>query len=431
MLDQFEVSTNFIPRNPWKLFAVFLLISLIGSNSGCQRVSGDSPPARTENQEQTAQVVRKDFIRSVRLAGTTEAVQSYNVLAPRLPGRSGWGELTVTKLAAAGSRVKPGDLLVEFDRQGQIRNFLDTQREYLQQVEQIKKKKAELSAAKAKDDTELKAAENDVDSAKWEMQRNEVIARIDAEINVQNYEKAKANLAALRKTYDLKRKAALADLKVLEIQAVHNKMAMDHAQQNMEKMVIKATMEGIVVLSQTWKGQNMGEVQEGDSIHPGSSILQLVNPAMMQVRARINQADFLFMKLDQIAQVSLDAYPGLAFKGQLRQVGPIGVPSNFSNRIRTFVALFDLEGNDSRLMPDLSAAIDVEIERIPSALVIPRDAIISENGRAAVRILRDGKTQVRIIKVAQKSDMEAVVESGLEAGEVITMGNHSVNGNRS
>jgi HlyD family secretion protein len=431
MRDQFDADTNYPARSSWKLSAIIFLVCLMGSHAGCKSVSGDSSPSHSENQERTAQVVRRDFIRSVRLAGTTEAVQSFNVLAPRLPGRSGWGDLTITRLVAAGSSAKPGDLLVEFDRQGQIRNFLDTQREYLQQVEEIKKKKAEISAAKAKDDTELKAAENDVDSAKWEMQRNEVIARIDAEKNIQNYEEAKAKLTALRKTYDLKRAAALADLRVLEIQSVHNKMAMDHAQVNMEKMVIKANMEGIVVLSQIWKGQNMGEVQEGDSIHPGSSILQLVNPSLMQVRARINQADFLFMKLDQSAQVGLDAYPGLTFKGRLRQVAPIGVPSNFSNRIRTFVALFDLEGNDSRLMPDLSAAIDVEIERIPSVLVIPRDAIISEKGQSAVQVFRDGKAQTRTIKVAQKSDMEAVVEAGLEVGEVILLGNHSINGNRS
>ena len=397
----------------------------------CGQVSKAKTVDNKGSLVRTAKVERKDFVRTIRLAGTTEAIQSYNVLAPRLPGRSGWGDLTITKLIAAGTRVKPGDLLVEFDRQGQIRNFLDTQREYLQQVEQIKKKAAEIVAAKAKDDTELKAAENDVASAKWEMQRNEVIARIDAEKNVQNYEEAKAKLEQLRKTYDLKRLAAQAELRVLEIQSVHSKMAMNHAQNNMEKMVIRANMEGIVVLSQIWKGQNMGEVQEGDSVHPGSSILQLVNPSLMQVRARVNQADFLYMKLDQESQISLDAYPGLIFKGRLRQVAPIGVPSNLSNRIRTFLALFDVEGSEPRLMPDLSAAIDVEIERIPSALVVPRDAVFLDKGETKVRVLIGNQAQVRTVKLAHKSDMEAVIEGGLEIDEVLLLGNHSASGDRS
>ncbi len=397
----------------------------------CTQVSKAKSNENKGPSIRTAKVEKKDLVRTVRLAGTTEAIQSYNVLAPRLPGRSGWGDLTITRLVAAGTRVKPGDLLLEFDRQGQIRNFLDTQREYLTQVEQIKKKSAEIVAAKAKDDTELKAAENDVEAAKWEMQRNEVIARIDAEKNLQNYEEAKAKLQALRTTYDLKRLAAQAELRVLEIQSLHNKMSMTHSQNNMEKMVIRANMEGIVVLSQIWKGQNMGEVQEGDSIHPGSSILQLVNPSMMQVRARINQADFLFMKMDQEATISLDAYPGLVFKGRLRQVAPIGVPNNLSNRIRTFVALFDLEGSDPRMMPDLSAAIDVEIERIFSALVIPREAVFMENGETKVRVLEGDQARIRAVKVEQKSDMEVIIQSGVEVGEVILLDNQSVRGTRS
>jgi HlyD family secretion protein len=422
------VAEEHCPSVLLRLSILFVLGLLITS---CIQVSKAKTPENNRTSVRTAKVEKKDFVRTVRLAGTTEAIQSYNVLAPRLPGRSGWGDLTITRLVAAGTRVKPGDLLVEFDRQGQIRNFLDTQRDYLQQVEQIKKKQAEMAAAKAKDDTELKAAENDVASAKWEMQRNEVIARIDAEKNEQNYEEAKAKLQQLRTTYDLKRLAAQAELRVLEIQSIHNKRAMTHAQNNMEKMVIRANMEGIVVLSQIWKGQNMGEVQEGDSIHPGSSILQLVDPTVMQVRVRVNQADFLFMKMGQEAQISLDAYPGLTFKGDLRQVAPIGVPSNLSNRIRTFVAVFDVQGNDPRMMPDLSAAIDVEIERVPSVLVIPRDAISIEKSEAKVRVLKEDQTQIRTVRVAQKSDMEAVIESGVEAGEVLLLDNQSVNGNRS
>jgi len=408
---------------------IFLILGFVFA--ACSGVSKAKSAQTNGTAVRMAKVERRDFVRTVRLAGTTEAIQSYSVLAPRLPGRSGWGDLTITKLVAAATRVKPGDLLVEFDRQGQIRNFLDTQQEYLQQVEQIKRKEAEIAAAKAKDDTELKAAENDAASAKWEMQRNEVIARINAEKNVLIYEEAKAKLEALRTTYNLKRQAAEADLRVLEIQSIHNKLAMTHAQSNMEKMVIRANMEGIVVLSQIWKGQNMGEVQEGDSVHPGSSILQLVNPSIMQVRARVNQADFLFMKIDQTTQISLDAYPGLTFTGQLKHVAPIGVPNNLSNRIRTFVALFGLKGSDPRLMPDLSAAIDVEVERVPSVLVVPRDAIHMENGVAKVNVLKEGKTQDRVVRLAQKSDMEVVIETGLEAGETLLLGTRSSGGNKS
>jgi multidrug efflux pump subunit AcrA (membrane-fusion protein) len=366
-------------------------------------------------------VERKDFVKSIRLSGIVEAMQSYSVLAPRMPGRSGWGELTITKLAPSGTRVKVGDLLVEFDRQVQIQNFLDTEREYLQKIEQIKKQKAIMEAARARDDTELHQAENAVGAAKWEIQKNEVIARIDAEINQQNLEEAEAKLKQLRTTYDLKRKAAAAQLKIYEIQSEDNRISMEFARENTEKMLIRAKMEGIVVLNHVFKGQSMAEIQEGDTVNPGRGILQLVNTSQMQVRSRVNQADFLFLHLDQEAKISLDAYPGLSFRGRLMQVAPIGVASGLSNRIRTFTALFSLEGADPRLMPDLSAAMDIEVERIPNVVVIPREAVIKQEGKFFVQVLHNNNVELRPVNIGPRSDMEAIVEAGVNPGEVLLL----------
>jgi multidrug efflux pump subunit AcrA (membrane-fusion protein) len=56
----------------------------------------------------------------VRLKGTTEAVESRAILTPPLAGQQ-VSTLTIVRMASAGSRVKKGDLLVEFDRQAQTR----------------------------------------------------------------------------------------------------------------------------------------------------------------------------------------------------------------------------------------------------------------------------------------------------------------------
>jgi len=58
--------------------------------------------------------------------------------------------------------------------------------------------------------------------------------------------------------------------------------------------------------------------------------------------------------------VHLDAYPDLALTGKLVSIDPMGKRGDFSARIRNFSATFTIEGNDPRLMPDLSAAVDVD-----------------------------------------------------------------------
>lgn len=302
--------------------------------------------------------------RALRIHGTVEALDYRSMAAPRLSGPGG-GQIIVTRLLATGAKVKPGDVVIEFDRQSQERNALDRRAEFLDLEEQIKKRRADNAATEAKDITELKAAENAVETASLEMKRNEVISKIDAEKNVQNLEEAKANLAQLRETLELKRVARQADVRIVELQRDRARRAMEYARVNMEKLSIRAAIGGMVVLIPTWMQSQMREVQEGDQVWPGNPIMQIVNPAGMQVRARVNQADVTSLRLGQSVQVRLDAYPELVFAGKLDSLAAVGATSSMNQKVRTFTAVFSIAGSDPRLLPDLSAAVDVPLAAVP------------------------------------------------------------------
>jgi multidrug efflux pump subunit AcrA (membrane-fusion protein) len=105
----------------------------------------------------------------------------------------------------------------------------------------------------------------------------------------------------------------------------------------------------------------MGEVQEGDQVEPGTPFMQVVNPAVMQVRVAANQQDFPRLQVGQTARVRLDAYPDQVFPATVEQLAPIGEPGSFSEKVRVFAVILSIRGNDPKLMPDLSAAVDVDI----------------------------------------------------------------------
>lgn len=298
----------------------------------------------------------------LRLTGTTEAVESRAILAPLLAGQQ-LDTLTIVMLAQGGSHVKRGDLLVQFDRQSQIRNFIDKQADYGKLVDQVVEEKAKENAARAKDETEIKQAEDNLSKAKLEMQKVEILSRLDAEKAQENLDESQATLHQLRETFDLKREAAKAAIRILEIQRDRTREMMLHAQANSELMQIHSPIDGVVVLNTIWKQGKMGEVQEGDQIRPGVPFLQVVNPSRMQVRAPVNQEDFLNLQIGQRARVRLDAYPQLEFPGKLEEVAPVGRDGDFSSKLRIFTVVFSIAGEDARLMPDLSAAVDVDIAR--------------------------------------------------------------------
>jgi HlyD family secretion protein len=301
-----------------------------------------------------------DNSRVLRVNGATEAVQTRAILAPLLAGQQ-VGTLTITRLAQGGSRVKRGDLLVEFDRQAQIRDFIDKQADHSKLIDQVLEEQAKENAARAKDETEMKQAEDNLSKAELEMQKAEIVSRIDAEKAQENLDEAKATLQQLRETFDLKRKAAQAAIRILEIQRDRTRESMLHAQANSELMQIHSPIDGVVVLNTIWKQGKMGEVQEGDQVRPGVPFMQVVDPARMQVRAPVNQQDFLSLQVGQTAKVHLDAYPQLEFPGKLEEMAPIGRDGDFSSKLRTFAVVFSISGSDAKLMPDLSAAVDVDV----------------------------------------------------------------------
>lgn len=307
----------------------------------------------------------------VRLTGKTQAVLARAILAPVLSGQQ-VGTLTIIKLIRSGSRVKKGDLLVEFDRQAQLRDFIDKKAQSDDQNGKVLEAQAAEAAAKAKDETDIEQAQSALSKAELEMQKIELLSRIDAEKAREDLDEAKATLAQLKDTYDLKRKAAQASIRVLEIQRDRTRETMLHAQTNAALMEIHSPIDGIVVLNTIWKQGTMGEVQEGDQIRPGVPFMQVVDPSAMQVHVMVNQEDLMALRVGQPARIHLDAYPDLVFEGKLESIDPMGRPGDFSSKVRNYSSTFSIQGTDPRLMPDLSAAVDVPKADEPSAGSSPR-----------------------------------------------------------
>jgi len=379
------------------------------------RKSAGGRSAAGTQATRTAIVEQKDFVNKVRVHGIVEAVESHTIAAPRLSGQ-GLNTLIITKLVKNGSAVRQGDVLVEFDRQAQLKNVLDKEAEYKGLVAQIAKKEAEQAAARAADETELKKAEDALKTAELEVKKNEIVSRIDAEKNMEDLEQARATFQQLTQTFDLKRLAAKAEKRILEIQRDRAQTAMKWAQSNTEKMLVHASMDGVAVINSMWKGGSMSDVQEGDEVRAGFPFMQVVNPARMQIRAKVNQADIEELRQAQSVHIGLDAYPELDFGGRVESIAAVAQTSTFSGKARTVVVLFTINGTDPKLMPDLSASVDIEVDRRSNALIAPRDTVIRENGKNFVMVKSGSGYDKREVKLGAANDAEQVIASGVEKG---------------
>jgi len=366
----------------------------------------------------TAVARTEDFVKVVRLTGTTEAVNSRPILVPTLEGAT-LSQLVVTQMQVAGARVKKGELLAEFDRQAQLKDALDKRAAYQDLVDQVEEKRAAEMAARAKDQADLQTAEDALKKAQLEVLKNDIVSRIDAEKNRETLAETAATLKQLQQTFKLKREAAAADIRSTAIQADRAKETMLYAESNADRMRLLSPMDGVVVLNMIWTGNGIGEAKQGDSLRPGQPFMKVVDPSQMNVSVEVNQPDFLNLHVGQRTRVYLDAYPSLVFSGHLEDLSPMAHTSQFSDSVRTFTATFALEGNNPRLMPDLSAAVDVELDRVKDAVTVPIQSVEGAGGHEYVWVREGHSFAKRAVTVGPRNDLDVVIESGLRAGDVV------------
>jgi HlyD family secretion protein len=394
-------------------------IAAIAGIGAFERMQARAPEQAGAQASASVVVTRQEFIRSVRLNGTVEAVEATSIAAPRLSGQNN-NSLVIMRLIKAGTTVKPGDPLIEFDRQEQLRNALDRRAELTDFEQQIKKRQADEAAAKATDDSTLMQATSTLERARLELVKNDMLPKIQAEKNTLAFEEAEAKLKQLQETYELKRRAATADIKILEIRRDRSETNMKQAEANAERMLIVSPLPGVAVVRTTFKnGGNMVEFMEGDEVRPGQPVVEVVNPAVMRVRARVNQADMNDLRVGQHVQVGLDAYPDLAFNGSVDQISPIGQQSTLSPKVRSFIVLVLVKEAHPNLMPDLTASLDVQLERTPGVIVVPRDAVVMEGETAFVRVQRGGRFQRQDVTIGAMNTHQVIVTGGLQEGATV------------
>jgi multidrug efflux pump subunit AcrA (membrane-fusion protein) len=139
----------------------------------------------------------------------------------------------------------------------------------------------------------------------------------------------------------------------------------------------------------------------------------------MEVRVELNQVDLLKVHPGQHAQMRLDAYPGMTLPAVLEELSPLGHPGQFAEAVRSFTARFSVQGTDARLLPDLSAALDLDLGSEKNVLVVPSQSIGIEAAHPYVWLKTTVGFEKRNVETGPRNDLEVVVNSGLSEGDLL------------
>lgn len=371
----------------------------------------------------TAKVTNGPIERVLRLTGSTTAKQFATVAAPMMRGPDSGRALILIYVANSGGHVKKGDIVARIDAQSMIDHVADIAATIQQADADIRRRKAEQAMSWENTQQDLRVAKAEWDKAKLDAAAAEIRTPIDAEILKLDVEEAEATYQ--EKLVDLPKEKVsnAAELRILDLTKMRHTRHHDRHATDVERFTIHAPIDGLVVMQSIWRGTEMGQVQQGDQVAPGQPFMKIVDTSSMQMQARASQVETDEIRLGQPAIVSFDAFPDLKLKARVSSLGAIATAGMIANNfLRTVPVYLTILDHDSRVIPDLSTAANVVVDRADASALAPLEAIETKDGKSFVHVKTPGGFETREVKLGVRDNIHTAVLEGLRAGDEIALG---------
>ena len=389
---------------------------------------------KPESSIPTTRVVREPVEVKVYALGELRPGRSAMVVAPAVAG----GMLQIVHIVKTGTRVNEGDVVAEFDPSEQEYNLEQSKSQLEEADQQIKKLKADQAVRVAQENVSLMAAQFSVRRAELTVKGNDLLGAIEARKNVINLEEAKRRLEQLQRDIKSRASSDQADLAVQMASRTRAMMAMKLAQQNIDNMILRAPISGVVVLGQNMEalmsasggvmissGMEIPEFREGDQAYPGRLIAQIQDSAQMEIQSKITENDRGSLNPGQPIEVRVDSRPRRSFNGTIKSLAVSASSSSFyyldyleALSTRSFDVTFDLDPKGEQLNPGVTTRVTVQATNVNDALSLPRQALFQKEGKPVVYLKQGENWQAKEIQIKYLTESRAVIEGLAEGTEV-------------
>jgi multidrug efflux pump subunit AcrA (membrane-fusion protein) len=369
----------------------------------------------------TTAVTRGDFTDLLEIRGDIRPLKSIVLASPMQSG-----ELQIIKLAASGTVVKPGDIVVQFDGSTLLRTIQEKQSELRQADAEIEQQRAQSRLTEEQNATELMRAQYDLERARLEVKKGDTIPRIQLEQAKLAIGDAEQRIKELQAKIASDKTAAEAATSARRRKKEKAQADLDRAQRGLQNLEMKAPAAGMVnVLPNPRSGGFFGgseqEFREGDRAWPGASVLELPDLSSIYLEARLDESDRGRLNIGQDAMVKIEAVPDREFKARIETISVLAridfssgwpPPKNFDLRLV-------LLETDPRIRPGMTAVARIATDRLPDVLLVPAESVFQKDGSPVLYVLDGSMFNERRVQVTRRSKEQAVIASGVEPGVLV------------
>jgi multidrug efflux pump subunit AcrA (membrane-fusion protein) len=399
------------------LLVVLLPVAFVGGwlvRGGGGTIAGTAK-VRTET-------VRAGAARSARPDGFGEGgwveVPSYHpiVISALVPGRV--DELLVLE----GSRVEKGQVVARLYKKDLERDFRRAEAE----VGEARARLALLRAGYRKEEVakarvEVARLSEDVKLAEKVLARTRELvptgaaSREDLDRHTSALEVARARVEAAREELGrLEAGFRVEEVKQAEATLARTEAARDLVEARLSYTDVKSPAAGVVMERYVTVGTLLAASDP--------RVVALYDPKDLQVRVDVRQTNRTQVFVGQKVKISTEAEPGRTYPGEVIRVEPV---ADFKKN--TIQAKIRILAPSASLHPEMicrvrfaAAASEARPEEEP-VITVPAGAIVRDDGRSFVFLVRDGSARRTEIRVGAESGGRVEVDAGLSKGDRVVL----------
>jgi HlyD family secretion protein len=191
-------------------------------------------------------------------------------------------------------------------------------------------------------------------------------AQLDYDYRLKSYNRAK-DLFDNKFSSDSDLETAKYNLDNAAVKLERSKLSYEKAKDNLSYAMITSPIDGVVLSVSVEEGQTVA------ASFSAPTLFTIVNDlTKMQVEADIDEADIGTVKIGQEVEFTIDAYPEDKFSGTVSQ---IRLEPTTSSNVVTYSVIVDAQNPDSKLLPGMTASLNIFSLKLDNVLVVPAKAL--------------------------------------------------------
>jgi len=248
------------------------------------------------------------------------------------------------------------------------------------------------------------------------VRRGQLIARIDTTLLASSVRDAKAGLERSQAQLDFNKKEfdrikelyekefttevalnqAEYNLELARTGVQTSRINLERAERNLGYATIYSPIDGVIIERNVDEGQTVAA-----SLSAPQLFLIANDLGRLEILASVDEGDIGLIKPGQEARFTVQAYDDQVFTGTVRQVR---LQSTVDNNVVTYTAVIDVNNQDGKLLPGMTATVDFLIEHVEDVLMVPNAAL---RFRPTERMMNE----LRMRFEAQRAEREAAGDS--------------------